>query len=122
MNLRENIKRVLREESKKDLTSVMETLLEGFVNDHKDVICGIKIKHPDARTKLRYSDNNYKNYRIDFYFIGGLGTKYFPRTQAVSRMYEDLMDDAWNIVYHYTEQPLDMFSKYMESCKEYEVN
>jgi hypothetical protein len=117
MSLRENIKRVLREESKRDLTSVMETLLDGFVNDHKDVICGVKIKHPDVRTKLQHSDNNYKNYRIDFYFIGGPGTKYFPRTQAVNRMYEDLMDEAWNIVYHYTEQPLDMFSKYTESCE-----
>jgi hypothetical protein len=70
MNLRENIKRVLREESKKDLTSVMETLLEGFVNDHKDVICKVEVNHPEKRTKLLYSDNNYKNYRIDFYFIG----------------------------------------------------
>ena len=122
MSLRENIKRVLREESKKDLTSVMETLLEGFVNDHKDVICKVEVKHPEKRTKLRYSDNNYKNYRIDFYFIGGPGTKYFPRTQDVNRMYEDLMEEAWVIIYHYTGQSLDMFSKYTESCEEYEVN
>lgn len=122
MNLRENIKRVLREESKKDLTSVMEMLLEGFVNDHKDVICGIKIKHPEKRTKLPNQEFPNKHYEATFYLIGGPGTKYFPRTQAVTRMYVDLMEEAWVLIYNYTEQPLDMFSKYTESCEEYEVN
>ena len=122
MELRENIIRVLREESKKDLTSVMETLLEGFVNDHKDVICGIKIKHPDVRTKLPNQEFPNKHYEATFYFIGGYGTKYFPKTQAVTRMYVDLMEEAWVLIYNYTEQSLDMFSTYMESCEEYEVN
>ena len=117
MNLRENIKRVLREESKKDLTSVMEMLLEGFVNDHKDVICKIEVKHPEKRTKQPNQKFPNKHYEATFYFIGGPGTKYFPRTQDVIHMYANLMEEAWVLIYNYTEQSLDMFSKYTESCE-----
>jgi hypothetical protein len=60
----------------------------------------------------------------DKYLKNLLGTVLFFYLQdqivtgtAFSGIYEDLMDDAWNIVYHYTEQPLDMFSTYMESCE-----
>ncbi len=61
MNLRENIKRVLREESKRDLTSVIQLLLDNFVDDHKDIICKVEVKHPDKRTKLPHQEYPYNN-------------------------------------------------------------
>ena len=122
MNLRENVKRVLREESKKDLTSVIQTLLDGFVKDHKDVVCKVEVKHPDNRTKLPHQEYPYNNYRVDFYLIGGYGSDNWPATQSVRRMFDDLMNEAWDLVYNYTGQKLEMFTKNVKSCEEYEVN
>ena len=93
MNLRENIKRVLKEESNKDFTPVIKMLLEEFVDDHKDILCKVEVKHPDKRTKLPHSDNNYENYRVTFYLIGGYGSSNWPVTQGVRRVYDELMND-----------------------------
>ena len=49
MNLQDTIKRILKEESNKDITPVIQKLLDGFVDDHKDIICGVKVKHPSNR-------------------------------------------------------------------------
>ena len=116
MNLKENIQRILREETNKDLTLVIEMLLEGFVNDHKDILCKVEVKHPDKRTKLPHSDNVYENYRVTFYLIGGYGSDNWPATQSVRRMFDDLMNEAWDLIYNYTGQKLDMFTKHVKSC------
>jgi len=116
MNLRHDIKRILREETNKDLTLVIEMLLEGFVNDHKDILCKVEVKHPDKRTKLPHSDNVYENYRATFYLIGGYGSDNWPATQSVRRMFDDLMNEAWDLIYNYTGQKLDMFTKHVNSC------
>jgi hypothetical protein len=116
MNLRHDIKRILREETNKDLTSVMEMLLEGFVNDHKDILCKVEVKHPDKRTKLPHQEYTYKNYRATFYLIGGYGSSNWPTTQAVLRKYDDLMNEAWELIHNYTGQALEMFSKHVKSC------
>ena len=116
MNLRGNIKRILREETNKDLTPVMEMLLEGFVNDHKDILCKVEVKHPDKRTKLSHQEYTYKNYRATFYLIGGYGSSNWPTTQSVLRKYDDLMNDAWELIHNYTGQALEMFSKHVKSC------
>ena len=116
MNLRHDIKRILREETNKDLTSVMEMLLEGFVNDHKDILCKVEVKHPDKRTKLPHQEYTYKNYRATFYLIGGYGSSNWPTTQSVLRKYDDLMNEAWELIHNYTGQALEMFSKHVKSC------
>jgi len=116
MKLIGTIKSILVEESKKDLTSVIQTLLDGFVKDHKDVVCKVEVKHPDKRTKLPHSDNNYENYRVTFYLIGGYGSNNWPATQSVRRMFDDLMNEAWDLIYNYTGQKLEMFTKHVKSC------
>ena len=116
MDLRHDIKRILREETNKDLTSVMEMLLEGFVNDHKDILCKVEVKHPDKRTKLPHQEYTYKNYRATFYLIGGYGSSNWPTTQSVLRKYDDLMNEAWELIHNYTGQALEMFSKHVKSC------
>ncbi len=104
------------EESKRDLTSVIQTLLDGFVNDNKDIICKVEVKHPDKRTKLPHSDNNYENYRATFYLIGGYDSSNWPATQSVLRKFEELMNEAWDLIYNYTGQTLDMFIEHVKSC------
>jgi hypothetical protein len=116
MKLIGTIKNILIEESKRDLTSVIQILLDGFVNDHKDILCKVEVKHPDKRTKLPHSDNNYENYRVTFYLIGGYGSSNWPTTQSVLRKYDDLMNEAWELIHNYTGQALEMFSKHVKSC------
>ena len=112
MKLIGTIKSIVNEESKKDLTSVIQTLLEGFVDDHKDILCKVEVKHPDNRTQLPHSDNNYENYRITFYLIAHKGGYSATRAQLM----DDVMNEAWDLIYNYTGQRLDMFTKYINSC------
>jgi hypothetical protein len=112
MNLRHDIKRILREETNKDLTLVIEMLLEGFVNDHKDILCKVEVKHPDKRTKLPHSDNVYENYRATFYLIAHKGGYSTTRAQLM----DNVMNEVWDLVYNYTGQKLDMFTKHVKSC------
>jgi hypothetical protein len=116
MKLIGTIKNILIEESKRDLTSVIQTLLDGFVKDHKDVVCKVEVKHPDNRTKLPHQEYPYNNYRVDFYLIGGYGSDNWPATQSVRRMFDDLMNEAWDLIYNYTGQKLEMFTKNVKSC------
>jgi hypothetical protein len=117
MNLQETIKKVLREESNKDLTPVIEKLLKGFVDDHKDILCRVEVKHPDKRTKLPHQEYPYENYRATFYFIGGYGSSNWPATRSVMVQFDDLMNEAWELIYDYTGQTLEMFTKHVKSCE-----
>ena len=113
MKLQDTIKIMLKEEIKKDLSPILENLLNKMlVNKNQDVICRVKVKHPDNRTKLPHSDNTYLHYRVDIIFIGGYGTKHWPVTQAVQQRYDSLIDDMWNIVYDFTGKSIDIFVPY----------
>lgn len=114
MKLIGTIKSILVEESKRDLTSVIKTLLDGFVNDHKDILCKVEVKHPDNRTQLPHSDNNYENYRVTFYLIAHKGG--YSTTRAL--LMDNVMNEVWDLVYNYTGQRLDMFTKYVNSCND----
>jgi hypothetical protein len=118
MNLQTTLRRILIEEVKKDLSPMMEKLLNHMlVDDNRDIICGVKVKHPDNRTKLPHSDNKYLSYRVDITFIGGYGTKFFPQTQAVQIRYDNLLDELWDIIYNFTGHGVDIFPKYIKECE-----
>jgi hypothetical protein len=118
MNLQTTIRRILIEEVNKDLSPILEKLLNKMlVKDNQDIICGVKVKHPDNRTKLPHSDNNYLSYRVDITFIGGIGTKFWPQAQAVQRRYDDLIDEVWDIVWDYIGKDVDIFPKYIKECE-----
>ena len=114
MNLQTTLKRILTEEINKDLSPIMEKLLNTMlVKDNQDIICGVRVKHPDNRTKLQHSDNKYLSYRVDITFIGGYGTDFFPQTQAVQIRYDNLIDELWDIIYNFTGHGVDIFPKYI---------
>ena len=118
MNLQDTIRRILIEEVTKDLSPTLEKLLHKMlVKNNQDIICGVKVKHPDNRTKLPHSDNNYLHYRVDIKFIGGFGTEYWPVTQAAQQRYDSLIDDAWNIVYDFTGKSVDIFTEKLKKCE-----
>jgi hypothetical protein len=115
MNLQESIRRILREEQNKkvDLTPLFKKLLNReIVEKNSDILCGIEVVHPDNRESL--IGNKFDRYKITFIFIGD------PRYQTlvISDKYETIMNEAWDIIYSYTSQPIDMYSKTIKSCNE----
>ena len=108
------IRHILTEETK-DLTPVLENMLNKLlVKNNKDILCGVKVIHPDKRDSL--TGYKFESYKVILTFIGGYGTKYWPKTQAVRDKYESLMDEAWNLIYDITELPVDVYSSEVKKC------
>ena len=108
MNLRHNIKRILREETTKDYTSLIESILTNlFVTGHKDEVCKVEVVHPQEKMQLHRPEQ----YSVIFYFKG-FEFKFLPK----SDLKEELMNEAWDLIYNYTGQRISMFSKYVKDC------
>ena len=108
MNLRHDIKRILREETTKDYTSLIETILTDlFVTSHKDEVCKVEVVHPREQMQLHRPEQ----YSVIFYFKG-FEFKFLPK----SDLKEELMNEAWDLIYNYTGQRISMFSKYVKDC------
>ena len=54
MNIKQTIRRILREEiEKKDLSPILEKLLNSLLVKHnQDIVCGVKVIHPSQRQSL----------------------------------------------------------------------
>ena len=116
MNLKETIIRVLREESDKDLTRAIQRLLNMFVDNHKDILCRVEVIHPNKRIKLPEHMYDHEHYAVYFYFIGGYGSVNWPATTVIMIKFDKLMNEAWDFVYNYTGQKIDVFTKHVKSC------
>ena len=113
MKLRHDIKRILREETTKDYSSLIETILTDlFVTDHKDEVCKVEVVHPREQMQLHRPEQ----YSVIFYFKG-LDFKFLPK----SHLKEELMNEAWDLIYNYTGQKISMWSKYVKDCGESQI-
>ena len=109
MKLEDKVKRILSETRKRDKSSIIEKMIENYiVKDNEGIICGVKVKHPEDRTKL-WSGETHKNYRVDVYFESR-----FDNTGASVK--DNLMNNIWSLVFDYTGETLDLYSKYTD-CK-----
>jgi hypothetical protein len=109
MNLRHDIKRILREETTKDYTSLIESILTIFVADHKDEVCKVEVVHPREQMQLHRPEQ----YSVIFYFKG-FEFKFLPKLH----LKEELMNEAWDLVYNYTGQRISMWSEYVKDCSD----
>lgn len=120
MNILEQISRIheMMDGNNRNNSSLIERLLNMiFVDKHNDIVCKVEVKHPDDREVLE-GQPKYLSYSLTITFIGGYGTKYWPRTMSVRDKYEELMNEAWMIVHDYTNTPCDIYSKYVKECPE----
>jgi len=122
MNLQEQILRINEimnlDNSEKDLSPLLEKLLySSIVEPNNDVVCKIKVKHPKDREVLD-GQPKYNFYSVTLYVIGGYGTKFWPQTMAVQDLYDDLMNEAWEIVHNFTNTPTDLYYIKVKSCDE----
>lgn len=107
------VKRVVKESEEKSTMGLIESVINTLIlPQYEHVICGFELKNVDNKS-LR----NIINYpKITITFIGGKGTKLYPQTPGVQKMYDDVLDDIWETVWDYTGISFELYSKYVKDC------
>jgi hypothetical protein len=115
--VRQLIKRILKEETEKDLSpSIKKLLEEGVVSKHK-MICTIDVVAPWKRGPIG-THSDFEDYQIRVNVIGGLGSKRWPQTQAVYKERDKIVNDVWHTVYNFMGLSTDVFLRNVMSCDE----
>ena len=115
--MRQLIKRILKEETEKDLSpSIKKLLEEGVVSKHK-MICTIDVVAPWKRGPIG-THSDFEDYQIRVNVIGGLGSKRWPQTQAVYKERDKIVNDVWHTVYNFMGLSTDVFLRNVMSCDE----
>jgi len=108
---------VIKEEVEKDYTDLITKLMKKTIlSEYSHVICDIKVTAPKDREVLD-GQKPYLHYKINVYFIGGHGTKLWPRTQGVNDMYDKVMDVIWSTIYDYLGIATDLYKTYVPKCE-----
>jgi hypothetical protein len=98
---------------KKDLSPILKNLLNKLlVKPNKDIICGVKVVHPSDRESVGIE---YKNYEVILFFLGDDEEE---MTYKERQKYNKLEDEAFDLIYKYTNQYADVYSKLLKSCDE----
>ena len=103
MSLQENIRRILREETSDDISAIKNILELTIMKDYEDFICDIKVFNTD--------DDIYK-YVLEFIFL----IKHESRTIADYDPYLEIMDEAGNLIYDYTNIDVFLQEAYVKQC------
>lgn len=107
MNLKRKILKILKEETNnKFLTSLELVLNKLLINEHKDIVCRVKISQIKETGELK----------LRFYFISGYGHAYKPVDRNLDNKREQIMDDAWRIIYNLTSIPVYLESISVKNC------
>ena len=112
--MRHLIKRILREETQKDLSPLIKKLLDDSVLPNHKLICRIDVVAPEHI----YKDATGKHYQVMISVIGGAGSKGWPMTQVIHGRRDKIVDDAWKTVYDYLGIPTEIFFRNVKSCDE----
>ena len=112
--MRQLIKRILREETQKDLSPLIKKLLDDSVLPNHKLICKIDVVAP---WKL-IGYNSTSDYQVMVSVIGGAGSKNWPMTQFVHGSRDKVVNDVWQTVYDYMGIPTDVFLRTVKTCDE----
>ncbi len=105
--MKQLIKRILREEFR-NLSSDIEELLQPTVDKYSDYVCEVQV----------FQDvMNPKKYSLRVFFVGGLGSKNWPTTQAVQSSREKVMKEMWETIYKFTGLSVELDSSTVTECK-----
>ena len=108
---------VIKEEVEKDYTDLITKLMKKTIlSEYSHVICDIKVTAPKDREVLD-GQKPYLHYKINVYFIGGHGTKLWPRTQGIHDTYDKVMDTIWSTIYDYLGIATDLYKTYVPKCE-----
>jgi predicted MPP superfamily phosphohydrolase len=108
---------VIKEEVEKDYTDLITKLMKKTIlSEYSHAICDIKVTAPKDREVLD-GQKPYLHYKINVYFIGGHGTKLWPRTQGIHDTYDKVMDAIWSTIYDYLGIATDLYKTYVPKCE-----
>jgi len=106
----ENINESKEESQKEMIENVLNTII---MPEYDHVICGFEVT--DERFDA-LEDRQFKFVSVTVTFIGGYGTKLFPKTEGVKQMYDDVLDEIWDVIYNYTNEAVDVFYETVKDC------
>ncbi len=111
--MRQLIKRILREETRKDLSPVIKELLNTSIGPkYKRIICTFDAIPPWKTV------TNSEDYQIMVSVIGGPGSKRWPNTQDKVRERDAIVNDVWHTLYNFIGLSTDVFLRNVKSCDE----
>ena len=74
--------------------------------EYNHIICGYDVKNDEVFNKPV----------VNVTFIGGYGTKLWPVTQGIQKMYSDILDEIWNTIYDYINIPVGVTMNTTTKC------
>ncbi len=101
------IRRILREEFR-NLSSVIEELLQPTVDRYSDYVCEVQVFQ---------NVMNPKKYSLRVIFVGGPNSKIWPMTQAVQSFREKVMKEMWETIFRFTGLAVELDSSTVTECK-----
>jgi len=111
--VRQLIKRILREETRKDLSPLIKELLNTSIGPkYKRIICTF-----DAIPPWKTVTNSV-DYQIMVSVIGRHASKRWPNTQDMVRERDVIVNDVWHTVYNFIGLSTDVFLRNVKSCDE----
>jgi hypothetical protein len=105
--VRKIIKKILREEFR-NLSSVIEELLQPTVDKYSDFVCEVQVFQ---------NVMNPKKYSLRVIFVGGPSSKIWPITQAVQDSRGKVMKEMWETTYRFTGLSVELDSSTVTECK-----
>ena len=106
MKLINTVKGILREETTKDYSSIIQRLIDmRIVRYYGDILCKVEVS---------YYDDLY--YSVDLYFLGGPSTDYWPITRDIQEKYNDIENETWYLIFDVLNKALYFHTKFVRSC------
>jgi hypothetical protein len=90
---------------------IIEKIMDDIIfPEYNHIICGYDVKN----------DEVFNEPVVNVTFIGGYGTKLWPVTQGIQRMYNDILNEIWNTIYDYINIPVGVTMETTPKCDEQE--
>jgi hypothetical protein len=90
---------------------IIEKIMDNIIfPEYKHIICGYDVKN----------DEVFNEPVVNVIFIGGYGTKLWPTTQGIQKMYRDILDEIWDTIYDYINIPVGVTMETTPKCDEQE--
>ena len=115
INVRQLIKKILKEEKEKDLSSAIKELLNNSIGPkYKGIIC----KFDAVAPWKMYNDPINRDYQVMVSVIGGVGSNRWPNTQHLVKERDKIVNETWHTIYNYLGISTDVFLRNVKSCDE----
>lgn len=113
--MRQLIKRILKEEREKDLSTAIKELLNISIGPkYKGIICKFDAVSP---WKM-YKDPINRDYQVMVSVIGGVGSNRWPNTMNFVKERDKIVNETWHTIYNFLGVSTDVFLRNVKSCDE----